>query len=151
MLLENKNPVIYGAGGAIGGAVTRAFAREGTRVFLIGRMLSPVNVVAEQISAEGGTAEANQVDAVDEQSVEEHIGAVVEKVGKIDISFNAIGIPATEVARQGMQGIPFTQLPLEAFSLPITTYTRAHFVTAKAAVLIISEKSVMSPCDTMKE
>jgi NAD(P)-dependent dehydrogenase (short-subunit alcohol dehydrogenase family) len=73
MLLENKNPVIYGAGGAIGGAVTRAFAREGTRVFLIGRMLSPVNVVAEQISAEGGTAEANQVDAVDEQSVEEHI------------------------------------------------------------------------------
>ncbi len=34
MLLENKNAVIYGAGGAIGGAVARAFARDGARVFL---------------------------------------------------------------------------------------------------------------------
>ncbi len=31
MLLENKNAVIYGGGGAIGGAVARAFAREGAR------------------------------------------------------------------------------------------------------------------------
>jgi hypothetical protein len=29
MLLEHKNDVIYGAGGAIGGTVARAFAREG--------------------------------------------------------------------------------------------------------------------------
>ena len=28
MLLKNKVAVIYGAGGAIGGAVARAFARE---------------------------------------------------------------------------------------------------------------------------
>jgi NAD(P)-dependent dehydrogenase (short-subunit alcohol dehydrogenase family) len=33
MLLENKNAVIYGAGGAIGSAVARAFAREGAKVF----------------------------------------------------------------------------------------------------------------------
>jgi len=133
MLLENKNAVIYGAGGAIGGAVARAFAHEGARVFLTGRRLSNVNVVAEQISAAGGTAEADQVDALDEQSVEEHIATLVKKAGKIDVSFNATGIPAAEIARQGMQGIPFTQLPLEAFALPITTYTRSQFVTAKAA------------------
>jgi NAD(P)-dependent dehydrogenase (short-subunit alcohol dehydrogenase family) len=29
MLLEHKTAVIYAAGGAIGGAVARAFAREG--------------------------------------------------------------------------------------------------------------------------
>ena len=34
MLLENKVAVIYGAGGSIGGAVARAFTREGARVFL---------------------------------------------------------------------------------------------------------------------
>ncbi len=39
MLLENKVAVIYGAGGPIGGAVARAFAREGARVFLAGRTL----------------------------------------------------------------------------------------------------------------
>jgi NAD(P)-dependent dehydrogenase (short-subunit alcohol dehydrogenase family) len=133
MLLENKNAVIYGAGGAVGGAVARAFAREGARVFLTGRRLRTVNVVAEQISATGGMVEADQVDALDEQGVEKHIGEVIKKAGRIDISFNAIGIPATEVARQGMQGIPFTELPLEAFSLPLTTYPRAHFVTARAA------------------
>jgi NAD(P)-dependent dehydrogenase (short-subunit alcohol dehydrogenase family) len=37
MLIENKNAVIYGGGGAIGGAVARAFAREGAKVFLAGR------------------------------------------------------------------------------------------------------------------
>jgi NAD(P)-dependent dehydrogenase (short-subunit alcohol dehydrogenase family) len=37
MLLENKNVVIYGGGGSIGGAVAREFAREGARVFLAGR------------------------------------------------------------------------------------------------------------------
>jgi enoyl-[acyl-carrier-protein] reductase (NADH) len=31
MLLENQVAVIYGAGGSIGGAVARAFAREGAR------------------------------------------------------------------------------------------------------------------------
>jgi NAD(P)-dependent dehydrogenase (short-subunit alcohol dehydrogenase family) len=37
MLLEGKNAVIYGAGGAIGGAVARAFARAGPNLFLAGR------------------------------------------------------------------------------------------------------------------
>jgi NAD(P)-dependent dehydrogenase (short-subunit alcohol dehydrogenase family) len=31
VLLEGRNAVIYGGGGAIGGAVARAFAREGAR------------------------------------------------------------------------------------------------------------------------
>jgi 3-oxoacyl-[acyl-carrier protein] reductase len=47
MLLENKNAVIYGGGGAIGGAVARAFAREGARLFLAGRTLQSLEEVAE--------------------------------------------------------------------------------------------------------
>ena len=39
MLLENKNAIVYGGGGAIGGAVARAFAREGANVFLAGEPL----------------------------------------------------------------------------------------------------------------
>jgi 3-oxoacyl-[acyl-carrier protein] reductase len=63
MLLENKNAVIYGAGGAIGGAVARAFAREGARVILAGRTLDKVEAVAREISAAGGVVEAAQIDA----------------------------------------------------------------------------------------
>jgi hypothetical protein len=33
MLLRDKNAVIYRAGGSIGGAVARAFANEGARVY----------------------------------------------------------------------------------------------------------------------
>src|SRR5258708_39956399 len=53
---------------------------------------------------------------------------VIKKAGKIDISFNAIGIP-----QKGIQGIALTELSVESFSLPITTYTQSHFVTAKVA------------------
>ncbi|TDO66496.1 short-subunit dehydrogenase [Kribbella sp. VKM Ac-2571] len=127
MLLENKNAVIYGAG-ATGGAVARAFAREGARVFLTGRDLAAVDVVAKEISAAGGAVQTARVDALDEAMVERHLEAVAETAGTIDISYNAIGIP-----QQGMQGIALTELSVERFLLPITTYTQAHFVTARAA------------------
>jgi NAD(P)-dependent dehydrogenase (short-subunit alcohol dehydrogenase family) len=133
MLLENNNAVIYGAGGAIGGAVARAFAREGANVFLTGRTLAKVEAVARDIIAAGGMAEAGQVDALDERAVEKHLDSVVEKAGGIDIAFNAIGLPARDIAQQGMQGIPLAELSVESFALPITTYTRAHFLTGRAA------------------
>ncbi len=37
MLLENKVCIVYGAGGSIGGAIARRFAREGASVYLAGR------------------------------------------------------------------------------------------------------------------
>jgi NADP-dependent 3-hydroxy acid dehydrogenase YdfG len=43
--------VIYGAGGAVGDAVSRAFAREGARVFLTGCNLSKVDAIAKAIMA----------------------------------------------------------------------------------------------------
>jgi 3-oxoacyl-[acyl-carrier protein] reductase len=54
MLLENKNAVIYGGGGAIGGAIARAFAQEGARVYLAGRTLTRLEeVAAAMVSAWG--------------------------------------------------------------------------------------------------
>jgi NAD(P)-dependent dehydrogenase (short-subunit alcohol dehydrogenase family) len=128
MLLANKIAVIHGAGGAIGGAVARAFAREGANVFLAGRTLAKVEAVAKDIAAAGGQAETAQVDALDEQAVEQHSAAVADKAGRIDISFNAIGIP-----QRGVQGIPLVELSADSFTLPVMTYTRATFLTATAA------------------
>ncbi len=76
MLLENKNAVIYGAGGSICGAVARAFAREGAKVHLAGRTLESLEEVAQEIRSTGGVAETAQVDALDEQSVDQHAEAV---------------------------------------------------------------------------
>ncbi len=63
MMLQDKVAVIYGAGGAIGGAVARAFAADGASLFLTGRTLAPVEAVAKEIVAAGGSAAAAEVDA----------------------------------------------------------------------------------------
>jgi 3-oxoacyl-[acyl-carrier protein] reductase len=126
MLLEGKNAVIYGAGGAVGRAVARAFAREGARVFLAGRTLAKVETVAQEIHAAGKLAETAQVDALDKQAVGEHVDAVAEKAGSIDISFNAVGI-------NHIQGTPLRELSPEDYILPITTYARTQFLTTTAA------------------
>ena len=89
--LKDKVAVIYGAGGGIGGAVARAFAREGARLFLTGRSLEPVEAVARDIVSAGGYAEAAEVNALDEQAIDKHLQQVVAKAGSIDISFNAVG------------------------------------------------------------
>lgn len=92
MLLENKVAVIYGAGGAIGGAVAQAFAREGARVFLAGLTREKLDRFANDIRSQGGLAETAVVDALNEQAVNEFVEAVVTQAGYIDISFNLIGI-----------------------------------------------------------
>src|SRR6266568_4324703 len=126
MLLENKVAVIYGAGGPIGGAVARAFAREGARVFLAGRTPSKLDTVANEIRSTGGSASTIVVDALDEQAVDSCVDAVVEQAGSIDISFNLIAYGDVQQ--------PLTMLSVEDFLQPITTAMRTHFLTTRAAV-----------------
>jgi NAD(P)-dependent dehydrogenase (short-subunit alcohol dehydrogenase family) len=127
MMLEEKVAVIYGAGGAIGGAVARAFASEGANLFLAGRHLAPVEAVAEEVTSAGRSAEAAEVDALDEQAVDEHLQSVTDKAGRVDISFNAIGIPNPKIR------VPLVEMDVEQFSRPIATYTRSYFLTARMA------------------
>jgi NAD(P)-dependent dehydrogenase (short-subunit alcohol dehydrogenase family) len=126
MLLENKNAVIYGAGGSIGGAVAREFAREGARLFMTGRTHEKLEVVASEITAEGGSAEVAVLDALDEQAVEEHAQAVVSQAGSIDVSFNLI-------TRGDVQTIPLVEMKTEDFVQPVINGITSNFVTARAA------------------
>jgi NAD(P)-dependent dehydrogenase (short-subunit alcohol dehydrogenase family) len=128
MMLNGKVAVIYGAGGAIGGAVARAFAAEGARVFLSGRHRAPVDTVAKDIAAAGGFAEVAEVDTLDEQAMDRYLQYVIGQAGRVDISFNAVGIPGTDIL-----GVPVAELDAEKFSLPITTYTTSYFLTARLA------------------
>ena len=128
MMLKDKVAVIYGAAGGTGGAVARAFAAEGARVFLTGRLQAPVDVVAKDIVSAGGSAEAAQVGALDEQAVDRHLQSVIDQAGRVDISFNAVGIPNAEIV-----GVPLAEMDAGRFSLPITTYTTSYFLTARLA------------------
>jgi NAD(P)-dependent dehydrogenase (short-subunit alcohol dehydrogenase family) len=128
MMLQDKVAVIYGAGGAIGGAVARAFAAEGARVFLTGHVLAPVEVVAKDVVAAGGSAAAEEVDALDEQALDRHLRSVIDAAGRVDISFNAVGIPDTRIL-----GGPLVELDVERFALPLATYPTSYFLTARLA------------------
>ena len=126
MLLEGKNAVIYGGGGAIGGAVAQAFAAEGARVFLAGRTLSSLEEVADRIHSAGGAAETAEVDALDERSVDEHADRVAREAGTIDASFNVIGHPFTH-------GTPVAEMSLADFEAPVLVALRSTFLTTRAA------------------
>ena len=126
MLLADKSAVIYGGGGMIGGAVARAFAREGARVFLAGRTMEKLDTVAEEIRSAGGAAETAQVDALDAAAVDEHADAVAAEAGGIDISFNVI-------THGDVQGTPMAEMELEDYVRPVVTAVSTTFLTARAA------------------
>ena len=127
MLLQHKIAVIYGAGGAIGGAVARVFAAEGATVFLAGRTVEPLAAVARDIAAAGGKAEVAPVDALDPEAVGRHADRIATTAGRIDISFNCIGLGDA-------QGEPLVEMGLKKFTDAIAIAARSHFLTGTAAV-----------------
>lgn len=126
MLLESKHAVIYGGGGSIGGAVARAFAREGATVHLAGRTAATLERVADEIRAAGGTAETAQLDALEGDTVDGHADRVVADAGRLDISMNLISIG-------DIQGTPLVEMTLDDFEQPIRNAVRSTFLTSRAA------------------
>ncbi|MGH8875736.1 MAG: SDR family NAD(P)-dependent oxidoreductase, partial [Stackebrandtia sp.] len=126
MLLDGKNAIIYGGGGRIGGAVARAFAREGARVHLAGRTRSTLEAVAEEIRSAGGTAATALVDALDEAAVDTYVDEIAAAAGSLDISFNAI-------AHGDVQGTDLAEMPVDDFMAPVQVAARTTFITARAA------------------
>jgi 3-oxoacyl-[acyl-carrier protein] reductase len=125
MQLAGKNAVVYGASGAMGGAVARAFGAAGARVFLASRTLGPLDAVASDIRSAGGTADVAVLDAHDPAAVDAHAAQIVADAGSLDISFNAVGINV-------VQGRPLVEMSLDDFMTPIIESARTQFVTATA-------------------
>ena len=132
MLLKEKTAVVYGAAGAVGSAVARAFAREGAHVFLAGRTATTLQALAAEIGAAGGKADWGVVDALDEDAVEGFVRGVAQRVPRLDISFNAIGL-ADE------QGRPLLAMSQESFARPVNIALTSHFYTANAATRYMAQ------------
>ena len=124
MLLDTKTAIVYGAGGAIGSAVARAYAREGAEVHLAGRTRSTLEEVAQRIRHDGGAAHVAKVDVLDRAAVARHADGVAAS-GGIDICFNA-------TSNDDVQGTPLLTMPFEEFLRPVTKAVTAHFNVAVA-------------------
>jgi 3-oxoacyl-[acyl-carrier protein] reductase len=126
MLLESKNAIVYGGAGSIGGAVARAFAREGATVHLAGRTQATLDEVAEEVRSAGGRAETAVVDAYDEQAVDAHADAVAGEFGSVDISMNVI-------SQRSVHGTPMADMALADFTDEISQMVTTQFLTTRAA------------------
>jgi 3-oxoacyl-[acyl-carrier protein] reductase len=126
MQLQDKIAVVYGAAGSIGSVVARRFAAEGATVHLTGRHQAPLEAVADEIQAAGGTATTAVVDAHDPAAVNAHTTAVLASDGRMDLSFNAID-------HGPIQGTALVDLALNDFMTPIVAAARTHFITATSA------------------
>ncbi len=133
MILKNKNAVIFGAGGSLGGAVAKAFAAAGARLFLTGRNISSIQKVADEIRAAGGHAETTQVDALDEKAIGSCLDGIIQQAGHLDISYNAIGV-------QVVQNIPLVDIAVDDFMNPVSTMMRSQFLTAVASGKIMMKQ-----------
>lgn len=125
MVLEGRTAIVYGGGGAVGGAAARAFGRAGAQVFVVGRSAPRLATVVHDITAAGGIAHWETLDALDATAVERHAALVAERASGVDVAFNAIGVAH-------VQGVPLEGLSLDEFALPVDTYIRSSFTIARA-------------------
>ncbi|GAA4236382.1 SDR family oxidoreductase [Actinomadura meridiana] len=125
MLLENKTAIIYGGGGTIGGAMARAFAAEGARVFLAGRTPATLDTVAARIRDAGGLVETARVDALDADAVNGWVDSVAATAGSVDVSVNLISHDALFS--------PMIEMPVDAFAASMEKVARTFLITTQAA------------------
>jgi NAD(P)-dependent dehydrogenase (short-subunit alcohol dehydrogenase family) len=125
MLLTDKTAIVYGAAGAIGSAVARAYAREGATVFLAGRTHSTLDALARRITADGGAAEATVLDVLDGDAVEAHAARVARVAGGIDIAFNA-------TSNDDLQGQALLEMAYDDFFRPVHKVVTGQFLISTA-------------------
>ena len=128
MELNGRVAVVYGGGGAVGGAVARALARDGARVYLTGRSSTAAQAVADEIVASGGQASAAAVDLADWDAMDAFLHGVVDEAGDFHIVVDATGT-------DHVQGVPLREVGLADYLAPITAITtRAYVAGATAAI-----------------
>ena len=85
--------VVIGAGDATGGAIARAFAREGLTACVVRRPrhLDQLEALAEDIRGEGGTAKAFGVDAREEDEMVALFDQIEADIGPVEVAVFNIG------------------------------------------------------------
>ena len=127
--LKDKVAVVFAASGEIAGAVARSFAQHGAKVYVTARNLDAVKALAQEITADGGWAEAAKVDAMHETGIDDFLKKVVADNGRLDAVFNGIGASYSEMGGRP----PTTLATFEQFMAPIEKICGSQFLTSRVA------------------
>ncbi|MCI8489262.1 MAG: 3-oxoacyl-[acyl-carrier-protein] reductase [Lachnospiraceae bacterium] len=124
-MLTDKIALITGASRGIGAQIAKSFAREGATVIInYNGSKEKAQAVAEEIQADGGTAELYQCSVADYTACGEMIKELIKKYGRIDILVNNAGI-----TRDGL----LMKMSEEDFDAVIETNLKGAFHTIRHA------------------
>lgn len=125
MLLTGRTAIVYGASGAVGKAVARAFAREGAKVVMSARRREPLDRAAEDIGGTDDLVHVMTVDATDPRAIQQHLNEVVQRHGPVSLMFNA-------VSWDDVQGQVLSEMPFDSFFAPVRLGLTTWFHTGTA-------------------
>lgn len=121
--LDQKIAVITGSATGIGQATALVFAEQGATVVCADVSLEKAQQTVEQITQQGGKAEAVHVAVSDVESVEQLAKHVKETYGTVDVLFNNAGIDE--------QGGKVHEYPIDLFDRIIAVDLRGTFLVSK--------------------
>jgi len=124
MKFSGKVALVTGAGKGIGRGIARALANEGAVVALCGRSRSPLEAVAAEIEATGGQAFAVPADVSVARDVEQLVGTVLGRCGRLDILVNNAGVYLTA---------PVVEMREEEWDVTIAVNLKGVFLCSRAA------------------
>ncbi len=129
MLLEGRIAVITGAGSGVGRASALRFAEEGASVVCADIDLDRVKETVSLVEAAGGVALAERCDVAQDADVASLVATAVERLGRLDIMFNNVGIPTPRL------GMVFEDHSVEDFERLTAVNFRGVFLGCKHAVI----------------
>ncbi len=124
MELKGQLAVVTGAGRGIGAAISRRLAGMGATVVLAARDVAQLHAVRQEIESTGGTAEARQLDLMNEQSVAKLAADIENRHRRCDILVNNAAI--------GNSGKPLHEMPPADWDSLMATNLRGPYLMIRA-------------------
>lgn len=92
MLLKNHVAIVTGGANGIGQSVVRRFHQDGAKIAIWDLADEPGQALAEEITAQGGTARYQHVNVTQAEQVESALNELLESWEQVDILINNAGI-----------------------------------------------------------
>ena len=126
MQLQNRVALITGAGSGIGQAAAILLAKEGAKVAALGRTKDKLVHTVEEIENQGGEAMPISADISKPEEMQQAIGQIVERWGRLDTVF----------AHAGINGVwaPLDELEPEEWQKTLDINLTGTYLTVKYAV-----------------
>ena len=90
--LDGKTAIITGGGSGIGNAIAKCFAKQGAHIEILELKGDAATVAVNEIEAAGASAVAHECDVAIQAEVEQAVGEIHDRRGRIDILVNNAGI-----------------------------------------------------------